>query len=104
MAHLAYQYFSGDKINVNYKKGLEWTIEASKGGNHSMCFYAAMLLYTGDSTLELDCDLAVSLMVRAMKDDESLIEDGLGVLNHIYDHNLGSEKIMTFLKQYLKRN
>ena len=104
MAHLAYQYFSGDKINVNYKKGLEWTIEASKGGNHGMCFYAAMLLYTGDSTLEVDCDLAVSLMVRAMKDDESLIEDGLGVLNHIYDHNLGSEKIMTFLKQYLKRN
>ena len=103
MAELAYQYFSGKKINVDYQKGLNWTYRAFQKGNMRMCYYAAMLLYTGDSTLEIDYNNAAGLMLNAIRYDESIKEDGLMVLKYIYDHNLCDEKYMVHLKRLLNK-
>ena len=103
MAELAYQYFSGKKINVDYQKGLNWTYRAFQKGNMRMCYYAAMLLYTGDSTLEIDYNNVTGLMLNAIRYDESIKEDGLMVLKYIYDHNLCDEKYMVHLKRLLNK-
>ena len=101
MSYLAYQYSLGKHLNVDYDKVLYWTNKARKLGDYTMCYYCGFMLFTGDSTLELNHDLAAELLLDSLKSDH-VEEHGQAIkaLQNIKKNKMCSEETLEKLNNF----